>query len=51
MDNEEKGLWGFLSYPWMWLMKMVVEIILMPVNWLCYTVGWAPVDIETPFIY
>jgi hypothetical protein len=51
MNNEEKGIWGFLSYPWMWLMKMTVEIILMPVNWFCYTVGMDPVAIETPFLY
>ncbi len=51
MINEEKGIWGFLSYPWMWLMKMVVEIGLMPINWFCYTVNLDPVVIETPFIY
>jgi hypothetical protein len=51
MANEEKGLWGFLSYPWMWVMMMVVEILLMPVNWFCYAFGLAPVEINTPFIY
>lgn len=51
MANEEKGLWGFLSYPWMWIMMMVVEIVLMPVNWFCYAVNLPPVNIETPFIY
>ncbi len=51
MHNEEKGIWGFLSYPWMWLMSMVVELILMPVNWFCYSFDLNPVHIETPFLY
>ncbi|MFA7693394.1 MAG: hypothetical protein GX117_08245 [Candidatus Hydrogenedentes bacterium] len=51
MNAEDKGIWGFLSYPWMWVMMIIVEILLMPVNWFCYTVGLEPVRIETPFIY
>lgn len=51
MNNEEKGIWGFLSYPWMWVMMILVEVLLMPVNWFCYSFGLDPVRIETPFIY
>ncbi|NLN93011.1 MAG: hypothetical protein GX130_06880 [Candidatus Hydrogenedens sp.] len=50
MANEEKGLWGFLMYPWSWLMMMIVELLLMPINWFCYTFNLEPVSIETPFV-
>ena len=51
MNYSEKGVFGFLSFPYMWLMKIVVEVVLMPVNWFCYSFGLETVSIETPFIY
>ncbi len=51
MDTEEKGFLGAVSYPFLWIAKMILDVILMPVNWVCLTFNLEPVGIVIPFYY